>query len=465
MIVRIFRSGISKGESPVNYLLSDTDHTGKKRSVQPEVLQGDPDTTISVINSIQRKHKYISGCLSFRNSEQPSKEQLHEIIDNFKSTFCPGLTPDHFNSLFVLHQDKGNTEVHFVIPTQELKTGRRMNIHPPGKANIQFFEAYTKVTNQKLGYAQVVPDPLKMAFSEFELKTPAGRKDQSDKRWIHKHLVKAVGEGKIKTRNDLCRHLDEELGITVTRQGSDYLAVKFPGAKKAKRLRGALYEEGADYTKLLSQSKAAKQPTYLSQTKFETEKARLNSFIQDRKQFNEQAYLTPRPLRRMAKPRPIKKQSVSYTANSTTRTTRSSPMNQTTIRLPVIRQMIWEALDRAREKIVTPEKPHQLPIAPQIKQKKETLNNISAIRDKSFGRQQPLPVDGLTDLNLSIIELEQSLQEAIGSLESARSAKHAEQIRQRIIQLQLQLDKLNAQKLTADAVMTESEIQNRKLSW
>ena len=91
MIVRIFNAGISKGESPVDYLLSERDHTGEQRAVMPFVLSGNPDTTIAVINSIPRKHKYVSGAIAFRDTERPTREQLHGVIRTFKETFCPGL--------------------------------------------------------------------------------------------------------------------------------------------------------------------------------------------------------------------------------------------------------------------------------------------------------------------------------------------------------------------------------------
>lgn len=444
MIVRIFRSGISRGESPVNYLLGDVDHVGQPRSVKPEVLAGDPQTTIEVINSIQRKHKYISGCLSFRDSEKPTREQMLEIIDDFKATFCPGLTSNHFNSLFVLHQDKGNTEIHFVIPTQELTSGRRMNIHPPGKANLEFFEAYTRVTNHRMGYAQIVPDPLKMAFSNFERKTPLGRKEQSDKRWVHRHLVKAVAEGTIQNRDDLCRYLDEELGIAITRQGDDYLSVKFPGAQKAKRLRGPLYSRDADYRSLLEQSKTAKQPKYLTEKEFEVEKTRLNQFIQEHRQFNEQTYLTARKIRRLVKPHASFK-SANPAAN-TTITTRS-PAMKNTIHLPVIKSMILRALAVAREEVHVTYQPVRPAQVVQPKSRKATMHNINALREKAFGKTSPEIQTGLAELMMAITEVEISLGEAISKLSDAETPEKAEKLRQRIIHLQLELDKLNAQKM------------------
>lgn len=440
MIVRLFHSGVSNGESPVRYLLGDKDHQGQPRAVKPEVLAGDPQTTIDIINSINRKYKYTSGCLSFRNNEQPTREQMQEVIADFKATFCAGLEGDHFNSLFVLHQDKGNTEIHFVIPAQELSSGRRLNIHPPGQRNLEFFAAYTRVTNHKLGYAQVVADPLKMAFTDFERKTPFGRKEQSDKRWVHRHLVNAVANGEVQTRDDLCRYLDEVLGIT--RQGEDYLSVKFPGAKKAKRLRGALYGKDADYRALLEQSRQARQPKYLTPQEYGTEQARLNQFIQEREQFNVQTYLAPRTLRRLAKPSRSAK--TRNPVANTTLTTRS-PAMKTTIRLPVIRSMILEALKIAREKIR--EEHQQQPVqVVQAKDRKKSIQAISQLRDKAFGGISPEISTGFAELTIAITEVETSLSEAIGQLSHAKP-EQAEKLKQRIFQLQQQLVKLKAQKM------------------
>jgi hypothetical protein len=243
----------------------------------------------------------------------------------------------------------------------------------------------------------------------------------------------------------LCRYLGEELGITITRQGEDYLSVKFPGGKKAKRLRGALYGKDADYRNLLEQSKQAKQPKFLTPQEFETEQARLNQFIQEREQLNVQTYLAPRTLRRLAKPsRPV---SIRNPVANTTPTTRS-PSMKTTIRLPVIRSMILEALKVAREKIR--EEHHQQPAHPvqviQAKDRKKSIQAISQLRDKAFGGVAPEISTGFAELTIAITEVETSLSEAIDQLSHAKP-EQAEKLRQRIFQLQQQLVKLKAQKM------------------
>lgn len=433
MIVRIFKSGVSNGESPVKYLLGNTNHAGNERAVKPEVLEGNPQTTIDVINSIQRKYKYISGCISFRDSEKPTRSQLYEIIDDFKKTFCPGLTGDNFNSLFVLHQDKGNTEIHFVFPNQILANsahgaGRRFNIHPPGKQNIQFFESFVKVTNQKLGYAQIIQDPLKIAFTDFERKTPEGRKDKSNKRWIQQSIIKAIHKGDIKNRDDLCKHLDENLGVTVTRQGKDYLSVKLPGALKAKRLRGALYGENADYQKLIAKSVASKQPQYLNPTEFKAEQIKLDTFIHAREQFNIKAYLTPRPMRRFAKQvNPI-----------LTTTTRRNPMAKTN-HLTLMKRIILEALLTTRKKSAPPTPPRVMP------DMKTTMSNVASIRDKALGVKKSPATLNLEALKMTIAEVETSMHKAIGEMSHAKNPIEAARLQQRVIQLKIQLEKLYAE--------------------
>jgi hypothetical protein len=425
MIIRIFRSGISKGESPVNYLLNNIDHSGNERAVKPELLEGNPQTTIDVINSIQRKYKYISGCISFRDSEKPTKAQLYDVIDDFKKTFCPGLNGDNYNSLFVLHKDKTNTEVHFIFANQELKSMRRFNIHFPGKQNIAFFESFVKVSNQKLGYAQVIPDPIKIAFTDFERKTPEGREDKSNKRWIQQSIIKEVTKGNIKNRADLCKHLDENLGITITRQGKDYLSVKLPGALKAKRLRGPLYSEDADYQSLITQSIASKQPYYLSPTEFKTEQTKLDSFIHSREQFNIKAYLTPRPVRRLAK-------QVQPKSTITRRTTMAK-----TDYLPIMKKLILEALIATRTKLAPLNTVNKMPNI------KTTMSNMANIRRKAIGGKTTPAGLNLDGIKITVSELETSLHEAIGEMNAAKGPIEVARLKQRVIQLQMQIEKLH----------------------
>ena len=290
MIVRFFKTGKSGGEAPVNYLLCMNDHSGKTRTERPEILQGSASLTIDVINSISRQHKYASGCLAFRATEQPSKVELHKIIEDFKAVCSPGLSPDQVNSLFVLHRDPPDKatgqsafHVHFVMPMTLLSgvtvmgkdmTGRRWNPHPPGQQSIETMSVYTAITNHEHGWGQVTPKPLRISVNSFWRKGS----DMSKTRKVdllRAEVSKRIRSGEINSRKELCNFLDQSLGLEVTRQGADYLSVKFPGDLKAVRLKGPMFDSKADYATMRFTSSRSHGTEKLSVPAYKQDKARL----------------------------------------------------------------------------------------------------------------------------------------------------------------------------------------------
>ncbi len=295
MIVRFFKAGISNGESPVRYLLSSHDHTGAPRAVAPEVLEGSPtgNTTIQIINGItSRRHKYVSGVIAFRRNEQPTREQLYQVIDRFKAVAAP-LDADQFHSFWVLHRDKGNTELHFVFPMVLLGgtsphgkdlTGRAMNIRPPGPRSEELFTLFQLVMNHELGYAQVAPDPLTVSLASFWHK-PAGQVAKRKISLLEQTMAKGIKHGRIGNRDELCRYLEEQLGVTITRQGEKFISVKLPGDKKAIRLKGPLFEAVADYPQLLAKHGQIKQSRELTDTDYRQALQRLNVMVGERAKY------------------------------------------------------------------------------------------------------------------------------------------------------------------------------------
>lgn len=256
MIVRFFKTGISRGEAPINYLLGNTNHEGVQRSEAPEVLEGIPELTVDLINGIQRKFKYSSGCLAFRPGEQPTREELHNILDKFKSVVAPSLSPDSINSLFVLHRDPPDKKtgmagfhIHFILPMVQLdgtNAGKRWNPHPPGKESIEIMSLFTSTTNQEMGWNQVQPNPLRVNIDSFWKKT-ARQTTTRKADLLKQELEIGITSGQLKDRDQLCSFIANDLGLTITRKGSDYLSVKFPGTNKAVRLKGPIFEESTNY--------------------------------------------------------------------------------------------------------------------------------------------------------------------------------------------------------------------------
>jgi len=403
MIVRVFNAGISRGESPVNYLMSGRDHTGQPRSVAAEVLDGNPDLTVAIINGIQRKHKYVSGAIAFRDNEKPTREQMRDVIKSFKQTTCPGLGAENINALFVLHRDKGNTEIHFIVPMTEMKTGKRMNIHPPGRQNIRLYEAFTQVTNHRLDYAQVVPDPLKLALSDFERYTTEGKKDRSNKVYLHRRLTKAIRTGQIADRDQLCDFLSREYGVEITRKGKDYLSMKFPGAEKAKRFRGPLYRADADYREIVRQARDNRQEQRLSTAEYQRSQDSLQQLVEERRAFNIRAYLTPRMLRsqRLQPRREVQLRSVSQP----TITTKESAMKEKNPSQAITRQQTADSS----------------PI--KYENKPGVMKTIKMMRGQAVtGDRANMTSDfGIGGLMAGLSDIESSINTAVSEMNSARS--------------------------------------------
>lgn len=295
MNVTIFPTGKGGSESAVRYLLSDTDHEGKKRAVLPEILFGDPNTFTKIANATDRKHKYTSGVISFRDHESINHEQINTLIETFRSTFIPGLKVDeNFADFWVLHRDKSNIELHFLLANTEISSGARLNIHPPGEKNLQFFKTFVSVVNDNFGFAQVVPDPLKISLKPFEAKSPNGKKDKKAKNDLAKVLHSEIVDGFINNRNQLIGYLKNH-GVDVPTIGSDFITVRLPGTKKNARLKGPLFSKHSDYAALVKQHHAAKVPKFLTPAEAQDQRAKLVAGIRARADFNQRLYLSPKP--------------------------------------------------------------------------------------------------------------------------------------------------------------------------
>lgn len=295
MNITIFPTGTGDAGSAVRYLLSDVDHEKKKRSVQPEILFGDPDTFEAIANATKRKHKYTSGVIAFRDNEHPSPEQVTAVIEAFRSTFLPGLKVDeNFADFWVAHRDKGNLELHFLVANTELVSTARLNIHPPGEKNLQFFNTFVSVMNDAFSFPQVVADPLKISLKPFEAKSPNGKKDKKAKTDLAKTLHSEITSGFIADRNQLIGYLKKH-GIEVPKIGSDFITVRMPGAGKNVRLRGPLFTKGADYKALVAQHHESKTPKFLTPAQARHQQTKLVAGIRARTDFNRRLYLTPKP--------------------------------------------------------------------------------------------------------------------------------------------------------------------------
>lgn len=241
-----YKNGSSTGTNSINtavkYLLNEDG-----RDKKPEVVKGDVGFVMDVTNSIDNKQKYTSLVLSFRDDEKPTHKQQLEIIKKFEAVAFAGLKPEDYTALWVKHEDKGNVELHCLVPKIHLPTGKALNIRPPGKFSEDLMDSFRDLVNLEHGWKDVVQGKTKISpkFHSFELKrielgTAPTRTVFKQK--LTEFIVSQSMLGNIENRDDVVKAL-KRLKLEVVREGDDYLSIKDPTNEGGKniRLKGGVY--------------------------------------------------------------------------------------------------------------------------------------------------------------------------------------------------------------------------------
>ena len=252
MLLKFFNRGTGKGKAPVEYLLKEKDANGVQREPLPEVVKGSPEQTIRLIDSLDFKHKYRSGVISFAASDAPTLEQQQAVIDSFEQTAFAGLDRDRYNNLWVrhTHTGEGRVELHFITPRVELTTGKSLNIAPPGWGN--YFRPWRDYWNESQRWAS--PDDPQRARTyhpgydalvnaqnhRLELAGKSIQTREDTRKVITNYLVENIRMGLIKDRQDTISIL-ERSELKVTRAGENYLTVYSEKTGTRLRLKGGIY--------------------------------------------------------------------------------------------------------------------------------------------------------------------------------------------------------------------------------
>lgn len=276
MIISTFKTGKGKSRGPLNYLLGK-DKDNKPRDPAPTIVKGDRKLTEVLIDSNHRQYKYTSGAIAFRDTEKPTDEQINKIIRDFETAFTPGLQK-RVPILWVKHQEKGNTELHFVCPMQDAQTGKQFNICPPGEQFKQMFRDFQAFQNDKNGWEQVRGNLFKAQMTELDKAVPEN-KEKSLKEILSKELENQAKNGKLNNRNELVDFL-KKTGFEITRTGKDYLSVKHKNSLKATRLKGPAFSLEANYKELLQKKD---KPVNLDEKEKKEVRARLERAIRNRR--------------------------------------------------------------------------------------------------------------------------------------------------------------------------------------
>ena len=213
------------------------------------LLRGDPAMTRALIDSIERRWKFTSGVLAWHPDEKISEEQEEEVMNAFERVAFAGLEADQRNILWVRHTHAGHHELHFLIPRLELSSGKDFNACPPGWQ--KDFDVFRDLFNWREGWAR--PDDPARARDELPKKADLfkarmerwGREiRESDrdraKEVIHAFLKEKVTQGLVRNREDILSALKEQ-GLSINREGRDYISVIAPNSGMKMRFRGGFY--------------------------------------------------------------------------------------------------------------------------------------------------------------------------------------------------------------------------------
>ena len=276
MLVKFFRHGNGSGAGPINYLLGSD-----RQRVDAKVLYGDPMMTEQLINAIPFKQKYKSGVLSFTElADTFTDKQKMNIMQRFEETLFVGLESDQYDILWIEHSDKGKLpstdehgnaiegrkksgrlELNFVIPCQELRSGKSLQPFFAG-ADLVRVNAFKNIINHE--YKLTNPDdPIRKRSinpyvnnaprpSPFDVQNKKEDKDDDIiknpsshhllKEAIDRKVLRILDQGLINKRLDVSYQLNR-WGLTIERETKRSISVSHPDIKKNIRLKGFVYEQ------------------------------------------------------------------------------------------------------------------------------------------------------------------------------------------------------------------------------
>lgn len=297
MLVKFLSNKGGGSSASIKYALS----AKRVKEGTARILEGDPNQTKQIIDSLTKKQKVSFGVMSFEEANIPEAKKK-ELMREFEKTFFSGLDKSQYNVLWVEHTDKGRLELNAIIPKVELSTGRAFNPYNH-KTDLHIKDLFTKKINLEYGFTDP-NDPSKSQSVQGEYKKTGVMKDYVA---VDELLHKMVKENTLSNRDEIVQFLEDN-GIKVTRQGKDYLSIKLDDKHRAKRLKGGIYEEqfrGLEGLAAIGSQQEEREREFAARdTRAELEgvSQRLSKALQKRSQFNQDKYSKPKQTARIQAP-------------------------------------------------------------------------------------------------------------------------------------------------------------------
>ena len=298
MMIKWLRYGTGLASEAVRYVLADHDHKGTRRP-RVEILRGDPQFFADMADSLDFKHRYQSGVVSWAEEDAPTDEQINAVLEDIEAGMLAGFGPDADPSrlawIVVLHK----TDLHILVARVDLATGKSYAVAPPGWQKL--YDPIRDMHNYRHGWSRP-DDPLRArpvqpgheAFVDAAALRTAiqeGKDDPLRARPVqpgHEALVDAAAlltaireekeqEGKSSAKMRItdwvlqrieARKVVDREGVRkclaelgeITREHADYISVKLASEPRAIRLRGGIYAADFDGPAWLSRPPPSREP-------------------------------------------------------------------------------------------------------------------------------------------------------------------------------------------------------------
>ncbi len=299
MIVKFFTNGTGGSKGVFDYLLKDKEQPDGKR-LDAEVLRGDIDNQALLIDSLDFKQKYTSGCLSFtETADEVTTEQKNALMDGFEQTIRAGLDVNRVSVSWIEHRDKGRLELNFVFANVDLEHGRAFQpyVHSVDKRRVN---AWKDMQNIEHGFTNP-NDPAKKRLMAQRDNLPRDVKDA--RQAITDGLKALVVEGVISNRNDVIQALTDG-GFEIARETDKAISIKNPDpkAKRNIRLTGGLYERDFQFSREVQNTVREASGDYRarSRERYDAAKQLYDSEITRKRSYHQARHGKPRHEQRAA---------------------------------------------------------------------------------------------------------------------------------------------------------------------
>lgn len=298
MHIKFLAHGQGSARGAVNYLLGERDHNGEERA-EVTVLSGDPHLVAEVADASAHQWRYTSGVIAWSPEDNPTPEQINQVVQDFERTAFAGLDPDQYATCAVLHREQdGTAHIHTLTARVELSTGKALNIAPPGHEKT--FDPLRDYWNHSQGWARP-DDPERFRHVQPGHEPHRSHPDRHPKTRaeITAHIEALAADGLVTNAKEVRQEL-ADIG-EITRASKDYVSVRPHDEDKPIRLRGELYRDDWTIDQTLerearrAQSAAAGRDGQRDPDAAERARKRLEAATGRREAYHRERYQRPEP--------------------------------------------------------------------------------------------------------------------------------------------------------------------------